>query len=71
LVALVDLETEKVWLFRQEELAAHAQQKSSGRLHFYMYTDPAAKPRTGKLAHAYEFEKFMNSNRVTAVSLIV
>jgi hypothetical protein len=64
LVALADLETEKVWLFLQDELAKHAQQKSSGRFHLYMYTDPSAKPKTGRLSHSYEFERFMISNRV-------
>src|SRR5688500_18380489 len=42
LVALVDLSSEKVWLFKKEELGELAQQRSSGRLHLYMYTDPAA-----------------------------
>src|SRR5450759_1788059 len=57
LVALVDLATEKVWLLKREELAELAQQRSSGRFHIYMYTDPTAKPRVqGRLAHSYEFE---------------
>ena len=63
LVALVDLSSEKVWLFKREELADLAQQKSSGRLHLYMYTDPSAKPLLGRLSHSYEFEKFIISNR--------
>lgn len=64
LVALVDLKTEKVWMMRKAELEEHAQQRSSGRLHIYMYTDPSAKPRNSeRLAHAYEFERFMLSNR--------
>ena len=66
LVALVDLSTEKVWLFKREELIELAQQKSSGRVHLYMYTDPAARPRTKhRPSHAYEFERFIISNRVT------
>ena len=64
LVALVDLSTEKVWLFKREELRDLVQQKSSGRMHLYMYTDPAAKPRKqDRLSHAYEFERFIISNR--------
>lgn len=66
LVALVDLSTEKVWLFKREELMALAQQKSSGRVHLYMYTDPSVKPRRpDRMSHAYEFERFIISNRVT------
>ena len=66
LIALVDLKTEKVWLLKREEIEQHAQQRSSGRLHIYMYTDPSAKPRgKDRLAHAYEFERFIISNRTT------
>jgi hypothetical protein len=65
LVALVDLQSEKVWLLKREEIEQHAQQRSSGRLHIYMYTDPSVKLRTlDRLAHAYEFERFLISNRV-------
>jgi hypothetical protein len=54
-VALVDLETQRVWLILQSVLATIAQQKSSGRLHFYFYTDPDTQPRIGgRLAHLYE-----------------
>ncbi|WP_136416441.1 MULTISPECIES: hypothetical protein [Oxalobacteraceae] len=68
LVALVDLKTEKVWLLKREELDEHAQQRSSGRLHIYMYTDPAARPRQlGRLAHVYEFERFIISNRANEI----
>lgn len=64
LVALVDLEMETVWLLKREELAELAQQRSSGRLHIYMFTDPTAKPRVkGRLAHLHEFERFTISNR--------
>lgn len=64
LVALVDLESERVWLFKRDEVAEFAQQRSSGRLHIYMYTDPSARTRVaGRLAHAYEFERFTLSNR--------
>jgi hypothetical protein len=66
LVALVDLSSERVWLLRREEFADHAQQRSSGRLHLYMYTDPRAKPRLkGRLMHSYEFERFTISNRAS------
>ncbi len=61
-MALVDLATEAVWLISKAELAQVVQQKSSGRYHLYMYTDPAAKPRrAGRLAHFHEFDKFLLS----------
>ena len=64
LAAFTDLSTSRVWLMRQKEVAALAQQHSSGRFHLYMYVDPTAKPRTNNLAHVYEFEKFLLENRV-------
>jgi hypothetical protein len=66
LIALVDLSSERVWLFKREEVEELAQQKSSGRLHLYMYTDPTARPRVkGRLSHSYEFERFIISNRTS------
>jgi hypothetical protein len=66
LVALVDLSKERVWLFRREELIELAQQKSSGRVHLYMYEDPAVKTRTkDRFSHVHEFERFIISNRVS------
>jgi hypothetical protein len=64
LVALVDLSTEKVWLFKREELVELAQQKSSGRMHLYMYTDPTTKTR-GPNRLLQEFDRFIISNRVS------
>jgi hypothetical protein len=67
-VALVDLSSELVWLLTQAELLAHAQQRSSGRAHIYMYTDRTASPRkTDRLAHQWEFEHFLLSNRAQAL----
>lgn len=63
-VALVDLSSETVWLLSHAELLAHAQQRSSGRAHIYMYTDPSASPRkTDRLSFQREFEHFLLSNR--------
>lgn len=63
LVALVDLASERVWIFTPQELRAQAQQCSSGRLHIYMYTDPAARPKNlAARVHAHEFEHFLLSN---------
>lgn len=64
LMALVDLSTERIWMFLKEEIPLVAQQHSSGRLHVYMYTDPTARPRKAdRLAHVYEFEKYLLENR--------
>jgi hypothetical protein len=68
LVALTDLSTEKVWLFTLEELRFHAQQRSSGRLHIYMYTDPTVRSRnTTNLVHVREFEQFLLPNVAESV----
>src|ERR1017187_10820238 len=49
LYALVDISTQRVWLFDKKELAAKAQQHSSGRHHLCMATKPGslAYERTG------------------------
>jgi len=63
-IALVDLSTQRIWLLLREEVATLAQQKSSGRFHLYMYTDPTARPtKIDRLAHVYEFEKYLLENR--------
>ena len=64
-IALVDLSHEQVWLLSHEQLLAHAQQRSSGRAHIYMYTDPSARPRkTDRFSHQWEFEEFLLTNRM-------
>jgi hypothetical protein len=66
-VALVDLSRESIWLMTVEELSDLAQQRSTGRLHFYMYTDPSAKPRkTDRPSHQWAFEKYRLENKVHA-----
>ena len=63
LVALVDLSTEKVWLMTAAELEQNAQQKSNGRFHIYMYTDPSARPKKSNVpVHVREFERFLLVN---------
>lgn len=65
-VAFVDLSTQSIWLMSQPELQDRAQQRSSGRLHFYMYTDASTRTRQpGRLSH--EFEGFKLTNRVSEV----
>jgi len=67
LIACVDLSTERVWLFTLEELASLAQQKSGGRLHLYMYTDPTVAVRTGKAAKVGEFDRFLLEHRAPSL----
>ena len=66
--ALVDLASERVWFFSRDDLAACAQQRSSGRFHLYMYTDATHQPKkTGRLAHVFEFERYLLEHRAHAV----
>lgn len=66
LFALVDLESDQIWLFWHGELARLAQQKPKGRLHFYMYTDANARLR-GVGKHIREFDTFRLENRITEI----
>jgi hypothetical protein len=68
LVALVDLSSRRIWVVTKEELSVLAQQRSSGRLHIYMYTDPNHKPkRAEQLKHLREFEKYSLQSRANAL----
>ena len=67
LVTFVDLSSQKIWLVLREELATVAQQRSNRRFHLYLYTDPTHKPKKqGRLAHIYEFERYLIENRAHA-----
>lgn len=44
LFALVDVSTNTVWIFTRSQIAAHAQQRSSGRFHLYMYSCSIPSP---------------------------
>jgi hypothetical protein len=57
-VALVDLETQCIWLIPQRELKGTAQQSSSGRLHIYFYTDPSAAPRLPR-RRVHDFDQYL------------
>jgi hypothetical protein len=62
LAALVDLSSQRVWMFKAAEVPALAQQKSGGRFHLYMTIDPTLKPRKlDRLSFAYEFEMACHS----------
>jgi hypothetical protein len=67
LYAFVDLSTRRIWLLNKQELASSAQQRSSGRLHLYMYTN--AEPQS--LAYArhgdVRFSEFLFGNRMPSL----
>jgi hypothetical protein len=63
MVALVDLENDRVWLFRHAELREYAQQHSTGRMQFYLYVDAAYKPKRAK-THIGDFSAFEIDKRV-------
>ncbi len=67
-VALVDLSSEVAWLLSHGELDAAAQQRSGGRLHFYMYTEEDYRPRRGG-CHVREFERFLLPGRLVDLPL--
>lgn len=65
LFAFVDVSESRVWLFAHSELAQYAQQKSNGRFHLYMYTDPNVNRRKATDASLVnEFEEFTLENRI-------
>ena len=68
LIALVDLSSQRVWLFLSHEIAALAQQRSSGRLHMIMATDATLAPRSdGRLIHDHQFDRFLLSERADQI----
>lgn len=68
LAALVDLSEQRVWMFTHQEIAEHAQQHPEGRFHLYMYVDPTHQPKkAGRMAHVYEFQRFLLENRAHAL----
>jgi len=54
LIALVDLEGDRVWLLRKVEMVELAQQRPEGRLHLYMYTGEGYVPRKN-MCHVMDF----------------
>lgn len=68
LIALVDLLSQRVWLFALAEIAALAQQKSNGRYHLYMYLDPPRQARKiARLTAVGDFERFLLSSRADEI----
>jgi hypothetical protein len=68
LIALVDLSELRVWLFTHPEIVDNAQQRSGGRLHLYMYTDPSKSPSKDKRpVLEREFSQYLLANRAHLV----
>jgi hypothetical protein len=67
LYALADLSTRRVWLFTKQELKDSAQQRSGGRLHLYMYTNPLSESPAYARYGDRGFSKFLFKNRVSAL----
>jgi len=68
LFAFVDLSTQKIWLVKHTEMDSLAQQKPTGRYHFFMIVDPEAKDRKDKKKfRMYEFEKYKLENRLKSI----
>jgi hypothetical protein len=63
LIALTDLSTERIWLFKLNEIYDLAQQHPEGRYYLFMTIDPTARPnQQGRHTFEYEFEKYRLEN---------
>ncbi len=65
LFAFAEVSSRRVWLFTKEELARKAQQRSSGRLHLYMYID--SESRAFSTSGDSLFSEYLFVNRVSAI----
>lgn len=63
----VDLSSDCAWLFSKAEVAASAQQFSSGRHHVYMYVDPSVRVRGTKPAMRTDFDAYLLEVRAAAL----
>ena len=62
-MALVDMEKNRVWVFKKDELKKLPNlQSSKEKYHICMYTDPNAKPK-GMLRTDKEFEQYLFDKR--------
>lgn len=65
LLAAVDLETDRVWLFTIQEFCELAQQHSEkGMLQLYMYVDASVRTKHQR-AHVSQFDEYLLENRVS------
>ena len=64
-MAFADISTRRVWLLTRQELDSAAQQRSNGRRHLYMYTDPDAGTRAYERNGDARFSQFLFQNRIS------
>ena len=65
LFAFVELEQERIWIIKNDEMGNMAQQSPTERYHFFMVLDPDAKDRKdNKKFRIFEFEKYKLENRL-------
>jgi hypothetical protein len=65
LIAVIDLSSEKIWLFTMAEIDELAQQHPPGRYHLGMIIDPTFRPnKLGRRVFDYEFEQYRLENRL-------
>lgn len=70
LFAFVELEQGQIWIIKSREMKSLAQQKPTGRYHFFMVLDPEAKDRKDKkMFRIYEFEKYKLEKRLKSIFL--
>jgi hypothetical protein len=65
-IAFADVSTRRVWMLTRQELASAAQQRSNGRLHLYMYTDPDSGARAYQRHGDVHFSGYLFQNRSSA-----
>jgi len=66
LVALVDLASDRIWLFRHTEFASIAQQQSNGSMHLYFYVEESYRPRSNN-THFTDFLRFELQKRIDEI----
>ena len=66
-IAFADISTRRVWMLTREELDSAAQQRSNGKLHLYMYTDPDSRTRAYQRHGTFRFSEFLFENRTSCL----
>ncbi|HEX5235758.1 MAG TPA: hypothetical protein VFW25_10565 [Silvibacterium sp.] len=66
-IAFVDVSTRRIWMLTREELTSAAQQRSNGKLHLYMYTDPDSGTLAYRRHGASRFSEFLFENRTSCL----
>ena len=64
IVALVDLSTDRIWMFLDKEFSKNAQQHSKNKYHLYMYVDQSAKSIKHKKYLDAHFVNYLIENKL-------